>query len=292
MKYTTTFWQHFCVIILIGFSVSYIRCEEDIRNEEELSILNLPGPLFGIGQNIVPKNSAFISGIVYQTKGQNQLDLTELWFPRVLYGIRDDFSIQLTVPTALRVREGEYESTGLEDIRLSLEYEFYHKEYNHDSMFRATVLGAFFFPTGSLIKVPPTGFGSSSFFTGETMAYFSETWYFFNSNFMHLTGTKNNIKFGDRFIYQGGMGRNARFFNNLLITLLLEYTGFLEQRDVVNNIVDTNSGGNTLFLGPSLYIATETVYFQCGIIFPILQQLNGCQSASSYIWGVFLGYRL
>lgn len=263
------------------------RSEHDIG---ELSFLQLPGPLFSFGQNIIKKSSAYISSIVYQLKGQF-IEETTLFFPRILYGLRDDLSIQISFPTAIKFKEFNNQSSGFENIRITLEYQFFESKLDGE-MFRVTVLGSLFLPNGDSIKDPPIGFGSPSVFGGLTFAYFSHDWYLYSADFVHLTTNRNCTKFGNEFFYTAGIGKNFDFAPGLLVSVLLEFLGVFSQRDTICGRIDCNSGGNTIFLGPTLYIASEKLFAQGGIVFPVLQKLNGVQPTSSFFWGVYAGFKI
>ncbi len=281
-------------ILLYGFkSIAVVHAIEpnsvDQHNSSFL-LFELPGPLFSFGQNIVPKGSAYLASSAYQQKGKN-IEFTSLLFPRVVYGLRKDLSMLVSVPVAVNFNYSGFQSSGIQDVRVALEYQLFKKELG-DGKLRMTVLGSLSFPTGSIVKDPPTGLGSTAFFFGTTQAYLTHDWYVFFSDFLYLTTKKNQNKFGNKFLYQAGIGKDFYSISQSIITLMLECYGTVEGKDLLHNVLDFDSGGHTLYCGPSLLLASEKMYIQGGIVFPVIQKLNGKQNKISFFWGLSAGIKL
>lgn len=64
---------------------------------------------------------------------------------------------------------------------------------------------------------------------------------------------------------------------------MIEFDGTYFWKDIINGKVDSNSGGNVIYLTPSLWISSnESLFLQFGIGFPIEQHLFGNQKRNNY----------
>ena len=144
--------------------------------------------------------------------------------PSVLFGITKDWSIFFNFPFTPLIRDGSHESSGLEDFFIQLEYAFYNKTTSTYAD-QATIVGNITFPTGSIKKNPPTGFGSPSLFLGGTYYHVLVDWFLFTSHGAVLTTSENGTKFGDQFLYQFGLGRNIPSPSGWIYAWMVEIDG-------------------------------------------------------------------
>lgn len=239
-----------------------------------LPVSQQPGPFISFGQNIIEKGQTqiFIFGDRFIGRKNYLTDI----FPGILYGISDDWSIYFNAPFSPGNREEFYRSSGLEDIYLQLEYVFYSAQ-NSYSTDQATVVGSTIFPTGSAFRTPPTGFGSNSFFIGGTYNHTTVDWLTYTSHGVTLTTSNHQTKFGNQFYYQFGFGRNIATPQGWIFLGLIEINGLLAGKNKIKNSFDPNSGGNNIFLNPSIWISSEKMILQFGVGFPLVQALRGDQ---------------
>lgn len=239
------------------------------------------GPLISYGQTNLDKNQTQLYIFSMANKGV-QINNIEI-YPSIAYGITDKLTLLLTVPYAASFRQGAQKSSGVEDTQAQLEYAYYYKS---SSTFQdqATVFAFVQTPTGSVSKKPPTGSGSPSYYFGSTFSRFYVDWYAFTSPGILVTTPHDNVKSGNQFYYQFGLGKNINYeTNKWIFDWLLEANGQYNQKNRINGIFDLNSGGNIVFLTPSLFVSTNNLTLQFGIGFPILQNLYGNQLKSAYI---------
>jgi hypothetical protein len=272
-----------------------------------------PGPLFSFGQNIIDKQQkqVYLLGEDFGGRKRYSIDVV----PSFLYGISEDFSVFFNAPYAPKFRDRENHSSGWEDLFVQLEYAYYSKTrkyYGH----QATIVASANFPTGSIKKTPPTGFGSPSFFIGTTFSHLAIDWYFFTSLGATLTAramgaiapiaeettqpsqpstpkpTRPHFvsKIGNQYLYQFGFGRNIPSPKDWIYLWMVEIDGEFDMRNKINSLVDRNSGGNTIFVTPSIWISSTHLILQAGIGFPILQNLYGNQVRFKYLLGLNLGW--
>ncbi len=285
---------YFFILLLHITTFAHIEDDENIK-QLEIGNFALPGsqrmgPLLGFGQNIVDKGIVF--GILEGdfTLGKKHKNFSTI-IPYVIYGIRDDLSLTVEFPVAAQYKENGHSSAGISDIFAQLEYAFYHKSKERSAAY-ATLVGALWFPTGSVKKDPHTGFGSPSFFLGITASRMATDWYCYTSYGAFLT-TKhgNHNKIGNHFYYQAGVGKNITYATGKwLFSWLLEMNGIYEQKGKAHGIIDNNSGGNTIYLGPTLWFSTQNLVVEAGVAPVVYQHHNGEQSKTSMFISFALGW--
>ena len=251
-------------------------------------IMTQIAPLISFGQLLIGEKALLpqLSGTFI--RGHDSY--TDVIAPNVIYGIRDDLSVFFVVPFTPRSRSGTSHSSGIEDTFLQLEYGYYIKNQT-DYNLVGTVVANVRFPTGSSSKVPPTGTGSFSYFIGTTYAYLSYNWYAFVSPGINLTTTHHGTKFGNSYVYQWGFARYIKQLSPIgwIFDLMIEFDGTYAEKNKIHGITDPNSGGNTIFVIPSIWLSSKRWILQWGIGFPLLQNLNGHQDKIKYSIAYNLG---
>jgi hypothetical protein len=234
-----------------------------------------PGPLVSFGENIIDQGvvQAFLFADAFIGKNSYATDLV----PGVLYGITDRFSFFFNVPFAPRDKDRRDHSSGIEDIFGQFEYGFYQRD-DTDSATQATIVAGVAFPTGSSTKNPPTGFGSTSFFVGATFNRTLIDWFFFTSPGAVLTTEKHRTQFGNQLLYQFGTGRYIPSPTGWIFAWMVEFTGQYSWKDKIKGRTDPDSGGNVIYITPSIWISSKKIILQLGAGYPVVQNLFGHQS--------------
>jgi len=262
--------------------------KEDKKEEEPPKIGNFalptsqqPGPLVSFGQNIIDQNQTVF--VLYADDFIGSKKRTADVLPGVLYGVRDDLSVFFNVPFAANYKDGRTHSSGLEDIFVQLEYAFYStKTSTHTN--QATVVGYATAPSGSTKKQPATGLGSSSFFLGATFNRMYTDWLFFTSHGVLLTTSFDRTKFGNEFLYQAGIGRNILTIDSeWIFAWLIEADGQYTEKSKIKGRTDPDSGGNVVYMIPSLFVSSKKFLIQVGIGLPVAQHLFGSQKKNNYV---------
>lgn len=248
-----------------------------------------PAPLIGFGQNIISQHETQLFLFADNFAGVNKhfMDL----IPSVLYGITDKLSIFISTPYAASYEVGQKKSTGFEDVSAQLEYAFYSKSISNFTD-QATVVANVTAPTGSIQKNPSTGVGSPSFFLGTTFNRTYVDWFVFGSPGAVLTTAKDSTKFGNSYLYQFGFGRNIADINGWLLAWMAEIDGTYTQQNRVRGIIDPNSGGNVVYITPSIWASTKKFIFQFGVGLPATQNLYGNQTRDTYLLAANIGWSI
>ena len=247
-----------------------------------------PAALFGFGGNIIDQGETqlFFFADDFEGKHKTSADL----IPSALFGITNNLSIFFNFPCTPLFKDGAKESSGLEDFFLQLEYAFYNKStetYIED----ATIVANISLPTGSARKQPPTGFGAPCLFIGATYAHTWIDWFLFTAHGALVTGSRNGIKRGDQFFYQFGFGRNFPSPKDWIYAWIVEVDGQYNKKDRVDHgIINPNSGGNMIYVTPSMWISSKQLTLQFGVSFPINQNLFGHQRKFDYGLNVNVGW--
>lgn len=299
----SSFFLHFLLLItFFKFSQTYgqvsknndSKCKQQemdknkdvIKKEEPPKIGNFalpasqqPAALFGFGGNIIDKGETQLYFFADEFIGKNRMTIDLI--PSVLYGITSEWSIFFNFPFTPMLKDGGNKSNGLEDFFIQLEYAFYNKK-SSTYVDQATLVGNITFPTGSATKKPPTGFGSPSVFLGGTYYHTMVDWFMFTAQGALLTSSNNRTKFGDQFLYQFGLGRNIPSPKKWIYAWMVEIDGQYSQKNRIDGILDKNSGGNVIYVTPSLWISSKEVLVQFGVSFPVNQNLYGNQRKFHY----------
>lgn len=277
------------IISLIFFSINCKASEDQPPQIGNFALPNSqqPGPMIGFGENILDKNETqlFLFADDYGGINKHYIDV----IPSVLYGITSSLSIFINVPYAASYQMGQQKSTGFEDAFAQLEYAFYNNS-TKSYVDQATVVVNMTVPTGSIQKNPATGVGSISYFVGTTFNRTYVNWFLFGSPGAILTTAKNGTKFGNSYFYQFGFGRNIMDINGWLLAWMAEIDGTYSQRNRVQGLIDPNSGGNIVYVTPSLWASTKKLIFQFGIGFPITQHLYGNQTRDTFLLAANIGW--
>lgn len=239
-----------------------------------------PTPLVSFGQNIINRKELQAEFQLNEFKGDRQYFINAI--PILIYAFTDNFSLLLSAPIAVRYREGHHHSSGPQDTLIQFEYSFYTKAYRtfYD---QATVVASVTIPTGSTKKTPATGIGSNSFFIGGTYSRMGINWFYFVSSGGLLTTSSHRMRAGNQFLYQMGIGRRIYNSAEWLFAWMIEFDGTYFWPDIIKGRRDPNSGGNIIYLTPSLWISSkDSVFFQFGIGVPIQQHLFGNQKKMDY----------
>jgi len=281
--------QFSCFLLILILSFTCYAAEEPPKiGNFALPASQQPGNLIGFGQNILEKNQlqSFLLAEYFVGKQEYSIDIV----PSITYGITDNFSVVFEAPMTPRLKENNHHSSGLEDISLQLEYAFFNKSTcNYED--EATIVAGSFFPSGCPNKTPPTGAGAMSYFLGLTYSRMTPDWIWFTAHGMNLKSSHHGTRFGNQFLYQFGLGRNiCNIDSEWIFAWVAEVDGTFSQKNKILSETDPDSGGNIIYLTPSLWLSSEKLMLQAGVGFPIAQRLNGTQNRNQYLLVVNLGW--
>ena len=280
--------QHYLKIVtttsfLLIFTVNS-KASEDISPPKTgnfiLPVSQQPAPLIGFGENIIDKNEKVFYLFADDLVG-NQKHLTEVAFT-ALYGISENVALLLYIPYATSFKMNQKKSKGITDSDVQLEYAFYNKS-TFQYVDQATIVTNVSFPTGSIHKNPPTGFGSPSFFLGATYNRTYSDWFYFGSPGVQLTSSKDNTQDGNNYLYQLGLGKNMFDHKGWIFAWMTEFDGIYSQKNRIQGVMDPNSGGNVIYITPSFWASSKEFLLQLGVGFPVVQDLYGTQPKSYYL---------
>jgi hypothetical protein len=248
-----------------------------------LPISQQPAALFGFGGNIIAKNEIQLYFFADEFVGKKRA-ITDL-IPGILFGVTDDLSLFFNAPFTPIMRDCRHRSSGLEDFFIQLEYSFYSKK-TLDYEDQATIVANITVPTGSVKKNPPTGFGAPSFFIGTTFYRTYVHWILITEHGAILTTSDHRTKIGDQFLYQYGVGRTIATPPGYIYAWLVELTGQYYKKNRIHGQLDPNSGGNYIFITPSLWVSSKNFLIQAGFSFPINQNIFGKQQRLDYAFNL------
>lgn len=248
-----------------------------------------PSGLFALGGNIIDREEIQLFFFADDFEGRDKVIIDLI--PSILFGITDDFSILFGFPYLPELRDGHHHSHGLGDFFIQLEYAFYNKK-SPTYVDQATLIGNITLPTGSIKRDPPTGFGSPSIFLGGTYSRMMVNWFVFTAYGAILTTSDHRSKIGDQFLYQFGFGRSVPSPPGRIYAWMVEVDGQYNKKNRIHGEIDHNSGGNSIYVTPSLWISSEHWLLQLGVSFPINQNLFGKQNKFDYALNLNLAWSI
>lgn len=249
-----------------------------------------PGPFLSFGQNIIDENVSqlYLQPNYLAGRNQDYWDVTATY----LYGLSENAVVLFSVPIAVDYYEKPYHASGLADSSMQVEYAFYNRS-NEFFMESATIVADMTIPLGSLDKNPATGLGAPGLFIGSTFNRMYTDWYWFVSPGVNWVLPNQNIAVSTEYFYQAGIGKNIKSkANHYIWFALLEIDGLYSTKGKFNGIRDPDSGGNIIYLTPSLMYSKEKFFIQAGLSFPLTQHWNGNQQNTTYNASFILGWTL
>ncbi len=250
-----------------------------------LPVSQQPGPLISFGQNFLTQGELLSWVYPYQVKGK-QSSFVEI-IPAFLYGITDTLSLLIELPIVVKAQHENLVLRDFADMVVQFEKVAYDRETD-GIVNDISIVGNMTFPVGR----SPIGFGSPTFFFGTTLSRTYVDWYFFGSFGGQITTFHKNNKFGNTFLYQGGIGKNIAYKSDTwILNWLIELNGIYTKQDILKNVTVANAGGNRFLVGPSLFFSTHHLLAQVGISAVVTQQLFGHQLKTDYLAGGFIGWK-
>jgi len=246
-----------------------------------------PGPLISFGQNIIDKGQA--QAFVMADYFRNRDGYTTILAPSLLYAFRDDLTIFAGVPIFPKNRQDENHSSGCGDAFIQFEYAYYNDQHT-TYLDQATLVTNITIPTGSSKKNPSTGFGANSFFLGGTMSRLAIDWFYFIEAGGLWVGKSHGTQFGNEFLYQCGIGKNICYTKDWIFLWMIEMDGTYSWKDIIDNAIDPNSGGNVIYVTPSIWISSHHLILQLGAGYAVYQHLNGDQPRNDWLLAMNLGW--
>ena len=234
-------------------------------------------PVFSLGPETIFKGGL---GIETEFKfDQADKDKELLLHYEILYGLTENLGVTLEIPQFLKKKDGMDSSNGLGDISLRGKYQFYKKD-SLGAQDKATIIYGLKFPAGGEDKKPSLGSGAIDHLFGLSVGHESTKIYGFATGRYKLKTDSGSKDKGDQFLFDVSFGLRPwlRPYKSWDLVVLLENSYVYSQKDEIDGVSQTNTGGQKLFIGPSLLWSLRNVMLKGGVQFPVWQDLNGTQS--------------
>lgn len=244
-------------------------CEH--KSCEPKSILEMPAPLFCLGQNIINKHEIF-AGTTSCATFWHRDELTT-FMPSLLYGVTDTLCLTLFVPTIIDHKNGGLYGDGLGDIVPGFEWAYLNKKDGGTSITQATVLAQIKIPVSDNRPILTTG--NVDITLGTTLIHTNESAYMFASTGILIPTWKNNFRKGYQFFYEAGIGPIIHKTDESLLSIFLECSGIYTTTDVNNPFPsDLMLKNNVIYAGPVLYWGYKNMLLQVGVQAPLTQSYD------------------
>jgi len=238
-------------------------------------------PVFSLGPETI-----FAGGIGIETEFEfedSEGEQLSVMNYEILYGLRDYLSLTLRIPQILE-RDGKNGgSSGLGDMELRAKYRFYKKDMLGAQHKVSGVFGVKA-PTGNDDRRPALGTGTTDVLVGGSYGYESRTWYhFLTVRYRYRTESSGSRSPGDRLFIDGAIGYRPwrREYLEWDLVGLIETNLEVDFKDEFQGSALPDTGGNTLWLGPTGLLSYRNLMFKGGLQFPIYENPNGDQGDST-----------
>ncbi len=234
-------------------------------------------PVFSIGPETIYQGGLGVEAEFEFEKGDNQRQFGMAY--EILYGITGRSAVTLTVPHILKKEENSLSSNGLGEIQIRGKYQLF-RENSLGAQDKITAILGIKLPTGNRDKTPSLGTKTIDFLFGMSYGHESRLLYYFATLRYLLRTKKSGFEPGDRFLYDASFGIRPwqREYLEWDLVFLAEFSGELGFKNKQSGQSFANSGGNTIWFGPSFLLSLRNIMFKGGLQFPVLQNLNGSQN--------------
>ncbi len=259
------------------------------------------------GQAVVPR-------YVYRSldKGDRKLAV-QIATTKVVFGLREDLTVSLTVPYINKRLRRTNPSTGLRetlrsdgigDVGLVSKYRFFQKAGAGETTEAAAIVGLEL-PSGRtdvtdggtrLGQPLQPGSGSVDVILGGAFTRVDGRWLLNADALSKINSEADDYRFGNTYRFDvGGQFRlyPARYvsYDQTTVNLVLELNTSYAERDSFQGSTQRDTGGFNMFLTPGLQvIVSENVLFETAVLLPVLQDLHG--SALEEDYRLILGMRV
>ena len=248
--------------------------------------IDIPGPLFGFGQNILNQNQFVVTNYFEAVEGFN--DEFWAWDPGVLYGVTDRASLLVQIPIlSAHSHLDRSRLIGLGDIIIQGEYALY-SQIGEDVRNQMTGIAAFIAPTAKVGVAGALDRPTSGFFLGSTVSHTSLRSYVYGATGLLMSLKKNSVDYGNIFLFEMGLGLPIWYTDKSFLSILFEFNGRYSSKDRVNDQLMIN-GGARAFFGPILHWVYKTFTFQIGFQQVVMQRRFG-QDPLDYRVGFFFSF--
>lgn len=242
--------------------------------------------LFGIFHNNLPKNNFKVEEFFIFENTQQPLYYALTYFT---YGISDKLTFLPSIPLVSRKpANGDGNVTGLGSINLQFNYLLYLQE-NPEFRYRMIATFGLGLPTTTISQVTLFSLKAINSMIGILQDAMTQNWYFFYDFGLLLISKKGNLKTGNFVIYDFGMGRTF-CYNEHYITLMGEFFGLYQQPDHLNGNIVLTTGGNAVYVGPTVRYYHKRCYVHGGILATVAWPSRIPEKPSSYLLGFNAGF--
>ena len=211
----------------------------------------------------------------------------------VKYGLSGDWVAGIEMPYQTNT-DASGRQSGIGDMTLSTKFRFWRDD-TLGLQKTAAILAKVKLNTGN----SAVSTGTTDSLLGLTYGYESLKWYRWASvryrfNQTRQLNNQTNLQRGNRFFvdFVGGYRTQVNDYREPDMVWLLELNGEYGQRNAINGVDISNSGGREWFVSPGLMWTLRNFAVKTGVQVPIYSNLNGSQANSDYRARVELEWHL
>lgn len=256
----------------------------------------LPHEIFSLRADIAPKEGKNVDTLIKYTKAGSQRELEYL--NRIMYGVTEYLTLEMRMPVFLEKKVSEIDSignisnsfkaAGLGKIELISKFRLFY-DYGFQKRNQIVAMGGIFFPTArraltGFEEKPIINNSSLDFELGTAGAFETTKVYHFASLVYRFNASARHIKEGDQFFYSYAFGYRpeAPDVDKVDWVFLLDIDGIWTEKTKVNGSKIANSGGNVIFIGPSVFRSKGNAMIKAALQIPLAEHLNGSQEKNDF----------
>jgi hypothetical protein len=270
---------YFFIFILFSTFQSYGTCE--LRHSS-----HTPNSIFGLVHTIIPRETFKITELfIYE----NTERPTSFLVTFAAYGITDSLTFMPTIPiVSKRPVSNNGDKTGLGSISLQFNYLLYQHEEADDFRYRFMLTAGAGFPSTTINDATLFSLKGYNTLIAAMQDFMTKDWFGYTDFGTVIVGKNGNNKTGNFLIYDMGLGR-IFCFNDHYITVMAEFFGVYTKADRINGIINPVTGGNAIFVGPTIHYFFKSFFLHGGALGKIATQSRVVEKASSYLVGFTAG---
>lgn len=251
-----------------------------------LPVSQQPYLFYSFGSNLIDKGQLLITENpdVFKATGERYLETSTSF----LYGINENNSLLMTVPSTFEYKAGEKHYRGFGDLSFQQEHALYTHNTKSQQFQVASILG-FSVPSGSKNLTYET----PSFFFAGSVNELTESWaYFFAPGVLVFEGPRA-IRLGNIYYYELGFGKNLKSeTGKYIFDIFFEINGQFNEKNPGGFVGPKSTNGTVLsdgylhFITSALWFSTKHWAYQFGISYPYSQNWNdGTGKVNYYVSG-------
>jgi len=251
--------------------------------------------IFSLRPDIMRTGGLGVDNILKHTQKGSQPET--IYTNKLMYGFSEYLTIEIRTPitvekkalvsfvdkdTGSEVCEVR-KNSGIGKIHITGKLRIY-KQYKKQVRNQIILSGGVLIPTIKSHDLPLISTGSVDFLFAALGGFETTKWYHFTTFAYRLNTAKHQNRHGDKFFFSYTLGYRPETpqFKKPDMMFLFDFDGIHQERDLIADVHDEDSGGTRLFIGPSFFLSIGNFMLKGGFQVPLVESVNGFQKKHNY----------